>query len=297
MYGPATPTPTRALLARIAFASFPLWSLGLLSWVPSLRFAVLRRRPYDWAVFALACVLTVVYIVLLVKVPETKPGEEGNAQLVAGIYIILLIGGAVVHALLGDRPRRAPAPGPGPVPGAGPVPGPGPVPYPGGAAHTAAPGPAAGPYGPPQPPAATPGPAGPAPTPGQLAGHGPAPGRPAGPAPAMGPVGPVPGMSPTGPSGPAPTMNPTGPAAPVPSADPYGAPGPYAPTAPAGSAPPPASPRMRQVASELAELGEALRRQGDGRQGDGRQDAAPHDPRRRPGQSSRPGQPGQWGPA
>lgn len=87
MYGPATPTPTRALLARIAFASFPLWSLGLLSWVPSLRFAVLRRRPYDWAVFALACVLTVVYIVLLVKVPETKPGEEGNAQLAAGIYM------------------------------------------------------------------------------------------------------------------------------------------------------------------------------------------------------------------
>ncbi|MBE9498683.1 hypothetical protein IHE61_09295 [Streptomyces sp. GKU 257-1] len=74
--GAARPGGTRALLVRIAFASFPLWSLGLLAWVPSLRFAILRRRPLDWAVFAGACVLTAVYILLLFVVPETKPGAR-----------------------------------------------------------------------------------------------------------------------------------------------------------------------------------------------------------------------------
>ncbi|MFE9333536.1 hypothetical protein [Streptomyces sp. NPDC006925] len=194
----ARPGDTRALLVRIAFASFPLWSLGLLAWVPSLRFAILRRRPLDWAVFAGACVLTAVYIVLLFVVPETKPGEEGNAQLGAGVYIVLLIGGAVVHAVLAHRAPRAPRFAP--------------------ATTLYAPAPAAGPYAAPAQPA---------------------------PAPAT-------------PYGDAAPYAPTVSAPPNPHQAPHQHQNPHQNPHP-GSVPP-ASPRMRQVASELDELGELLRR-------------------------------------
>ncbi|MCG3042961.1 hypothetical protein L7D48_20675, partial [Streptomyces sp. S1A] len=119
MYGPpATPPPAPSrrgpgaggIALRVLFASFPVWSLGLLAWVPSLRFAIIRRRPLDWAVFAVSVVLTAAYVVLLFTVPESEPGEDGTAQAGAGMYIFLLIVGSVVHAVLGDRFPRDPAP-------------------------------------------------------------------------------------------------------------------------------------------------------------------------------------------
>ncbi|MEE1938526.1 hypothetical protein V1L54_03710 [Streptomyces sp. TRM 70361] len=122
MYGPAAappPVPSRrgpgagGMVVRLLFAAVPLLSLGLLSWVPSLRFAVIRGRRADWAVLAVFVVLTAVYVVLLVNVPANEPeGEEGTASLLAGLYMVLLFGGATVHAVLGDRFPRDPAPYP-----------------------------------------------------------------------------------------------------------------------------------------------------------------------------------------
>ncbi|MFI0863274.1 hypothetical protein ACH4RA_23970 [Streptomyces smyrnaeus] len=224
------PGTTRTLLVRIAFASFPVWSLGLLAWVPSLRFAVLRRRPRDWMVFAGACVLTALYIVLLFVVPESKPGEEGNAQLGAGVYIVLLIGGAVVHAVLGDRAPRAPRQAARP-------------------AYTSAPAP--GPYA----PAARPAP------------------RTAPPA-SPPPYG---GAAPY-----APTVS----AHPAPAPDPSPAPSPGPAPAPA----PVTSPRMRQVASELDELGQFLRQKQPG----GRQQQQQPDRELEHDQQARQRQPGRW---
>ncbi|SFJ74222.1 hypothetical protein [Streptomyces pini] len=213
MYGPpATPPPAPShrgpgaggIALRLLFASFPLWSLGLLAWVPSLRFAIIRRRPLDWAVLAVSVVLTVVYVVLLVNVPESEPGEDGTAQAGAGLYIFLLIVGSVVHAVLGDRFPRDPAPNrtAASVPGTS-LPG----------------GPHASPY--PAPPASrSPGFAD-APT---AYGHPPPPA--------------------------------------------YGYPQPSRPQSPPVQ--PPQSSRMRQVASELDELGELLRkRDGHPENGDG----------------------------
>lgn len=207
MYGPpATPPPAPShrgpgaggIALRLLFASFPLWSLGLLAWVPSLRFAIIRRRPLDWAVFAVSVVLTVVYVVLLVNVPESEPGEDGTAQAGAGLYIFLLIVGSVVHAVLGDRFPRDPAPyrAAASVPGT-PLPG---TPLPG--------GPHASPY--PAPPA---------------------------------------------PRSPGFADAPTAYGHPRPPA--YGYPQPQPQPQPVQ---PPQSPRMRQVASELDELGELLRK-------------------------------------
>ncbi|UGY91834.1 hypothetical protein [Streptomyces gobiensis] len=125
MYGPATPPPppppyrprvgTRGMAVRLLFAALPLVTLGLASWAPSLRFAIIRKRPLDWAVFALSVVLTIVYIVLLVVVPDDPEGKN-MSSFWAGLYIMLLICGAVTHAILADRFPRTPAPHSAPHP-------------------------------------------------------------------------------------------------------------------------------------------------------------------------------------
>ncbi|MBB1246593.1 hypothetical protein GL263_24030, partial [Streptomyces durbertensis] len=117
---------------RVLFATFPVWSLGLLAWVPSLRFALLGRRRLDWLVFGLFATLTVVYLVLLVSVPSDPEGDD-PASLLAGAYAILFMGGSLVHGLLGEPAPaggRAGAMPPQAVPGPGgygyPRPAPGP---------------------------------------------------------------------------------------------------------------------------------------------------------------------------
>ncbi|ONK13806.1 hypothetical protein [Streptomyces sp. MP131-18] len=115
MYGPPPLRPrtgARALVVRWLFALFPIGSLGLLAWVPSLRFAVLRGRGTDWAVFCLFCSLTVAEVVLISAVPD----DESNLSAFAGFYALAYLVGATVHAVRADRfPRRAAVP-PGHVP-------------------------------------------------------------------------------------------------------------------------------------------------------------------------------------
>ncbi|WP_431780766.1 hypothetical protein [Streptomyces chumphonensis] len=200
MYGPVappSPPPYRrgpggaAIVVRLLFASFPVWSLGMLAWVPSLRFAVLRRRPLDWAVFALFLALSVLEIVLALATPDDPDSDLGVAM---GGFALALIIGATTHAVLADRFPRPPAPyagyAPYPTPpAAGGHPGappataagygyPGPVPPPGPAAPHQQPTVYAPPPGPP------PGPSAPTPPPASTAppASTPPPGRPAPPA-------------------------------------------------------------------------------------------------------------------
>ncbi|MCT2592981.1 hypothetical protein LHJ74_28055 [Streptomyces sp. N2-109] len=236
MYGPAaTPPPplpaprrsgrpgAKGMALRLLYASFPVWSLGLLAWVPSLRFALLRRRAADWGVLVVLVLLTAVYVTLLITVEEDPKGE-GMASFWAGVYVVFFIIGAAVHAILADRFLREPgmrgfmaaAPG-GPVPG-GHLPG---GPPPGALGETQVLS-----YG--YPPTAY--------------GTGaPSYGYPQSPAPSYGYPQPQP--------------------QPQPQAQ---APAPQPPAAPASPAPH-ASTRMRQVASELDELDELLRKRGDPR--------------------------------
>lgn len=140
----------RALIMRTLFASFPVWSLGLLSWVPMLRFAVQRRRSLDWAVLGLYVLLTVGLLVWLDLLPttETEEGEVAEVSALVGFFWLSLIVAATVHAVRGDRFER---------PGRAPAMAHTPVAYP--APYYAPPAP----YGPPSPyappPAAAPGPA------------------------------------------------------------------------------------------------------------------------------------------
>ncbi|WP_139238263.1 DUF3824 domain-containing protein [Streptomyces aidingensis] len=189
-------------MARVLFATFPLWSLGFLSWVPPLRFAIRRGRPADWAVFAGWLALTVVYGIMMWRIPENPVTEsEETLSALGGGYALCMIVGGVAYALAGGGPWRPEPPGPfpGPPPPSGVLlPGPMDPPH-----HR--------PYGHGTPAPYHPGPAGP------------------------GPVAPGPATLP-----PAPPQS-----RPQPSAGP--------------------SPRMRQVADELDELGELLRKQEDDR--------------------------------
>ncbi|MDB1087218.1 hypothetical protein PJ985_06505 [Streptomyces sp. ACA25] len=114
MNGPAV----RRIAVRVFFAAFPLASLGLLAWVPALRFAVIRRRAADWAVAVLAGVLTAVYIAVMVSVPEGPDAEISDG---AALYVLGFLLATTVHAVLGDRfvrPHR-PKAWPGSLPPAG----------------------------------------------------------------------------------------------------------------------------------------------------------------------------------
>lgn len=210
MYGYGPPTPAgpppgpaaaerrgpgaRALIVRWLFATFPVWSLGLLSWVPMLRFALQRKRGLDWAVFALYVLLTAGLLLWLDLLPAEGTGDGGTGgagggdgeevaevSALLGFFWLSLIVAATIHAVRGDRFER------------------------------------------PRPAAALP--------PTRYA--------------------PAPYPAPTG-YAPPPGYPPPSPAA---------SPGPY----PAPAAPPPgASPRMRQVADELDELGAYLRKEEEG---------------------------------
>ena len=81
-------------LSRLAWASVPVWSLSLLSYVPFLRLAVARRRNRDWGVFAgyLAAVVFEFFCA------STRLGGAG--PVIAGLTVTLLIVVAPVHAFV-----------------------------------------------------------------------------------------------------------------------------------------------------------------------------------------------------
>jgi hypothetical protein len=101
--GPGVPA-TRAggsVLRPILWASVPIWSIGFLSFVPFLAYAVIQRRAKDWAVFAAYLAATVALIVVL---SAFKSGSSGSSAV--GGLLIVLAGCAAVHAAIVFRPSR-----------------------------------------------------------------------------------------------------------------------------------------------------------------------------------------------
>jgi len=97
-------------LRRFAWASVPVWSLGLLAFAPFLRLAVARRGRKDWAVFAGYLAAVVVEIVALTLAGNGN-GQNSGASTAAGGVLILLMGTGAVHsyAAFGKRRPRASA--------------------------------------------------------------------------------------------------------------------------------------------------------------------------------------------
>ncbi|MBB0231215.1 hypothetical protein, partial [Streptomyces calidiresistens] len=143
--GPAfTPVPTpqytgpRVVIPRLLLACVPVLSLGLLAWVPFLRMALQGRRNRDWAVLCVWVTITLTYAVVAAESPDV-PEDGPRAFWFAVLFMLAHLGGATVHAILGDvavqryRRRRDTPPagwaahhggGPGPAPAYG-YPGPG----------------------------------------------------------------------------------------------------------------------------------------------------------------------------
>jgi hypothetical protein len=97
-------------LRRFAWASVPVWSLGLLAFAPFLRLAVARRGRKDWAVFAGYLAVVVAEIVML-SLAGNGSGQNSGASAAAGGLVILLMGAGAVHsyAAFGKQQDRASA--------------------------------------------------------------------------------------------------------------------------------------------------------------------------------------------
>jgi hypothetical protein len=90
-----------SVLRPILWALVPIWSIGFLSFVPFLAYAVIQRRAKDWAVFAAYLAATVAMIVALAAVNSNSSASAG-----VGGFIVVLAGCAAVHAAILFRPSR-----------------------------------------------------------------------------------------------------------------------------------------------------------------------------------------------
>ncbi len=103
---PRRPGPrSNGVLRQIGWASIPVWSIGFLSFVPFLAYAVIQRRKRDWLVFAAYLAATVAMIVAVGSVNSASSAGAG-----LGGFIIALAGCAAVHACVLFRPSRGVAP-------------------------------------------------------------------------------------------------------------------------------------------------------------------------------------------
>jgi hypothetical protein len=103
---PRAPVRRAAPVVRqVLWASVPIWSIGFLSFVPFLAYAIIRRRRADWAVFAAYLAAT---IGLIVAVGSAGSGNGGGTGAVGG-FVIALAGCAAVHAAIVFRPGNTPA--------------------------------------------------------------------------------------------------------------------------------------------------------------------------------------------
>jgi hypothetical protein len=89
------------VLRQVTWASMPVWSLGFLSSLPFLAYAVTSRRTRDWVVFGAYLAATIAIDIALGAVnPDSNAGGA-----VLGL-VIALAGGATVHTAILYRPER-----------------------------------------------------------------------------------------------------------------------------------------------------------------------------------------------
>jgi DNA uptake protein ComE-like DNA-binding protein len=95
------PSRNAATARQVWWASVPVWSIGFLSPVPFLIYAIIHRTRRDWAVFAGYLAATVAMIVAL-----GASGSNDAATAGVGGFIIALAGCAATHAAVLFRPSR-----------------------------------------------------------------------------------------------------------------------------------------------------------------------------------------------
>jgi len=93
-----------SVLRQVLWAAIPIVSIGFLSFVPFLGYAVMSRRPRDWAVFAAYLAATLALIVTTGAV-----GSNSGGSAAVGGFIIALAGCAAVHSAILFRPSSVSA--------------------------------------------------------------------------------------------------------------------------------------------------------------------------------------------
>jgi DNA uptake protein ComE-like DNA-binding protein len=89
----------RGRLRQLGWASVPVWSFGMLAFVPFLRLAFARHTAKDWGVFAAYFAATAAVVGL-----GSAAGNNGAGSDLAGGAVIMLTGFAAVHAFISFRP-------------------------------------------------------------------------------------------------------------------------------------------------------------------------------------------------
>ena len=100
-----TPAGIRRRLRALLWASVPVWSLGVLSFVPFFRRAIGTRRARDWGVVLVYFAVTIVEMVLVAVAGDpSKPGGSNHALGdISGGLVLLLMGVGGVHAWVAYR--------------------------------------------------------------------------------------------------------------------------------------------------------------------------------------------------
>jgi hypothetical protein len=113
--GPAAPrrpiTAARVglFVLRALLACVPVGTLGMLSWVPLIRTALVRRRAWDWVALAVTTLLSFGAFVTV----GTAPNEDDLQMDIGMATLLLLAAGSTVYFLVAEL-RRPPVPFPRP---------------------------------------------------------------------------------------------------------------------------------------------------------------------------------------
>jgi DNA uptake protein ComE-like DNA-binding protein len=107
------PVPRRrrsGLLRRVLWSSVPVWSIGMLSFVPFLARALSsRRRPVDWIITGGYLVASALEVVLVsVGQNPADPNATTAAATVGGGLALVLMGAASTHSWITYRRPGAP---------------------------------------------------------------------------------------------------------------------------------------------------------------------------------------------
>ncbi|ORT58484.1 hypothetical protein [Streptomyces sp. CB03238] len=107
---PRRPSTTAVVVLRVVFTLLPLLSLGFLTWVTTLRLAIVTRKALDWVLFAVSLVVVVLAFILL-PVDEVDNWKADVA--IGGILLnAAVFTGYHLYADIRHHERRHAAPAP-----------------------------------------------------------------------------------------------------------------------------------------------------------------------------------------
>ncbi|GAA2002717.1 hypothetical protein [Catenulispora subtropica] len=109
---PSPAFPSRRTLwqrvLRVVWASFPVWSVGFLAWVPSLQLAIDRQGRKAWAVFAGFAAGEAAAIWIDIATSETKADKTIVATWPGVLCMLTLMVAPTVHYCLATRGPQPP---------------------------------------------------------------------------------------------------------------------------------------------------------------------------------------------